>query len=245
MITVSQRDEQCLASQRNALHLRATQRNSTNDAPPRSAPPRSAPRRPATQRNSTNVASHRNATLLNATPRNSTQRFYTEGEDMKRLKLFEMSADARLLMQEVKKMKVGDEVRYSALQKLVGKKITASSSSLKTARRHAFNDDGIVTEAIVGLGIRRLVDEEIVSSGRRDTRFMRRRSRRIVERLTYGIQDFFAMTPQKQNERTAIVSVQVMAMEAMKESNFKKIEKAAAGNSTELPIKATIEAFLK
>jgi hypothetical protein len=155
---------------------------------------------------------------------------------------FELSADSRFLLQELRKIRVGETVVYDALSTAIGRPVRGNFSSLQTAVRRLLRDDGIVFANVRGVGFKRLDDASIVRLGESETDATRRRARRTVRKLT-SIRDYAALTPAMQLRHTALVSVNAMVADVTRDQSVKKVEHASGGRSGELPIAQTIKAL--
>lgn len=155
---------------------------------------------------------------------------------------FELSADIRFLLQELRKVGIGDTASYETLSSAIGKTVSGTFSALHTAIRRLLRDDGIVFANIRGVGFKRLDDEEIVRLGESETDATRRRARRTVRKLT-AVRDYSSMPAPAQLRHTALVSVNAMIADVTRDQSIKKVEKASGGRSGELPIAQTIKAL--
>lgn len=156
--------------------------------------------------------------------------------------IFEMSADARFLYQELRAAKVGDVVSYEMLTNAIGKSVVGGMSALRTAIKSALRDDGTVFACIKKVGVKRLNDSDIVSLGESETAGTRRRVKRTVRKLT-SIGDFSALTPATQLRHTALVSINAMIADTTREPSIKKVADASQGRASELPIRETLKAM--
>lgn len=156
---------------------------------------------------------------------------------------FQMSVDARLLYQELRKAKPGDTVKYADLEATVSRPLNAIRGALGTALRRALRDDGMVFACVRRIGYMRCDDEGIVDNASADTAYIRRSARRAAERLT-KVENFAALPAAKQLEHTARLSVVSAIATMTRETSVAKVKAAAQGRSTELPLSETVKAFL-
>lgn len=155
---------------------------------------------------------------------------------------FELSADSRFLLQELRKVQVGETIGYDTLSTAIGRLVGGDFSSLQTAVRRLLRDDGIVFANVRGVGFKRLDDADIVRLGESETDATRRRARRTVRKLT-AVRDYASLTPAMQLRHTALVSVNAMVADVTRDQSVKKIEHASGGRAGELPIAQTIRAL--
>lgn len=153
---------------------------------------------------------------------------------------FQMSADARFLMQELRKIGVGKRVTYAALQEAVGKDDIAGP--LSTARHALLREENIVFGVIRGEGLKRLSDLEIVDTAADTSRRLRRAARRGIQTLS-AVGDFSALPRQDQMRHSASVSIFGVVAEMATAKAVAKIEDKIGDEARALPFAATLEAF--
>ncbi|KFL31418.1 hypothetical protein JP75_07615 [Devosia riboflavina] len=155
---------------------------------------------------------------------------------------FQMSADARLLMQHMSSATVGQTFTYKELGAVISRDVDGSSGPLRTALRRLLRDEGMVFGTLIGEGVKRLNDEEIVAEGGNAAEAIRRKANRSFERQMKA--DFSRLPRQTQAKFTAQVSV--MASIAMMTTG-KALERVAAAASPalkEMPVAATLAMFV-
>jgi len=155
---------------------------------------------------------------------------------------FQLSADTRFLMQRLRSLPIGGTITYEALGQEIGRKVHGGLPALGSARRILLRDDNMVFDVIMGEGLKRLNDVEIVGTSHRTAKKIKRAAQRGVRTLT-AVGDFSALPREAQMRHTAAVSVFGVIAEFTKEPNIEKIEKIAEGHRGELPIAATLDAF--
>lgn len=154
--------------------------------------------------------------------------------------MFELSADARFLRQELQKLKPGEEITYGRLSQIVGKEVRGSFPALQSARRGLVKD-GFIFSPVRGEGIRRLTDNEVVDAASGDITRMRRHARRAGLRLSTVEVD--KLTPEKQVAFTAKASIIGAVSALTTEKAIAKVEKVSGGRAEELPIAQTLKAL--
>ena len=156
--------------------------------------------------------------------------------------MFEASPDARLLRGRLKAVEIGQMVTYVELSAVVSRTVGGAFGPLRTALRSLLHDEQRVFGVVRGIGLKRLSDAEIVEAADSDIDSVRRKARRAARKLT-SVQDFAAMDPAKQLAHTARLSIFGAIGHMTTESAVRKIETAATGRATELPIAETLKAF--
>lgn len=97
----------------------------------------------------------------------------------------QISLDAQILRDRLKKAKVGDVVTYEELTQEVGRDVRGrAKAALYTARNHALKHAGMVFQAVENVGLKRLSDVEIVESVGGDLKLIRRKARKSATKLT-------------------------------------------------------------
>lgn len=157
--------------------------------------------------------------------------------------IFEMSADARLLRQRLKKIQVGETITYDELSKEISQPVDGSFQALQSARRSLLNHDNYVFETIMRVGLKRLSDSEIVSASERDVSKIRRAAKKGAKKLT-SVQNYAGLSNDVQLQHTTRLSVFGLIAHAASDKGIEKVSQKAAGRTTELPIADTISAFM-
>lgn len=155
--------------------------------------------------------------------------------------IFQMGVDARLIFQSITKASVGQQFTYAELSAITSSTVTSSSGCLRTAMLRALRDKSMVFGCIYKVGIKRLADTEIVDEGTAHTDRIRRATRRSIERLTKV--NFETLPREKQAQHSARLSIMATIGHMTKQSQFQKLEDAAAKAGRELPIAATLAMF--
>lgn len=158
--------------------------------------------------------------------------------------IFEMSADARILSQELAKLRPGETITYRTLGHAIGRKVVGSTTSLQTARRALLRNEQILFSPIRGEGLYRMRDEEIVANADRDINHIRMSGRRGVQRLA-AVQNYAEMPRAKQLSHAAKMSVLTAVTSLTTERSLKNIEEEVARHPErrELPVAQTLAAF--
>jgi hypothetical protein len=157
---------------------------------------------------------------------------------------FELSPESRLIRQYLRTVEVGEIATYDKLSHVIGRPLDHSSSMLRSAVNALIKDDRVMFACIRTVGYRRLPDADIISHADTDIDGIRRKARRGARKLTC-VQDYEALTPQKQLAHTSRLSVLTMVAYTTTDQGLKKVETAATGKKGELPLSETVRAFMK
>lgn len=157
------------------------------------------------------------------------------------LALFERSAEAVKLHQELMETATGQIVTYARLSDAIGKPVNGSTQALRTARMLAQREDRMVFACIRAQGLRRLNDEGIVELASVETIGVRRHARRVGRKL--AVADFLQLKQTSQMRAIAIASVLAVVADMSREQSIKKVAFAASGRASELPIRDTLKAI--
>jgi hypothetical protein len=154
---------------------------------------------------------------------------------------FQMSADARLLMQHLAKATVGQSFTYADLGAVISRKVDGSFGPLRTALHRLLKDEAMVFGTIMAVGIKRLNDQEIVAEGGSAAESIRRKASRSIERQMKA--DFAGLPREAQAKFTAQVSVMASVAMMTRTKSLQKIEAVASPAVKELPIAQTLAMF--
>lgn len=156
--------------------------------------------------------------------------------------VFQMSADARLLMQYLEQQPVGTFTSYETLTAVISRPIQKHRGALQTALRRLLRDKDMVFGCVHGSGIKRLSDTEIAATGNQATERIRRMSARAVEKMLKA--DFDALNYDEKKRYTAQVSTMAAISQMTKPKNLTKLANDAPAKK-ELPIAETLRMFAK
>lgn len=155
--------------------------------------------------------------------------------------IFQMSADARLLMQHLAKKLVGDVVPYEELSGIIDRPIQKTRWALSTALKRLMRDQEKLFGTVAGVGIKRLNDIEIVAEGAHAMAAIRRKAARSIERQMKV--DFSALPRTEQARYTAQISIAGAVAMMTRERSVEKVVAIADPGLKELPIAATLKMF--
>ena len=112
----------------------------------------------------------------------------------------EMSDYSKFLVLRLRDAEIGETVTYDEMSASIHRNTQHEArGNLDTARRRVMEDDGIVFGAVLNVGIKRLNDEEIVSTGTHDVQKIHRISKRAGRRLD-NVKEFDGLGMDKQKE---------------------------------------------
>ncbi|ODN69227.1 hypothetical protein [Methylobrevis pamukkalensis] len=121
---------------------------------------------------------------------------------------FETSAETAMIARALKAVAIGQTISYAALSDAAGRRVDGSCGNLQSARRRLLKEDRAVFDVIVGFGLKRLEDGEIVTSSERDARLLRRAAERNVMKIT-AVRDFGSLTEDQQRKHSALAGLYV------------------------------------
>lgn len=155
----------------------------------------------------------------------------------------EASLEAQLLHERLSKADFGEEITYAELSEVAGRNVqTTAFAALQTARRRCENQNQIVFGVIRGIGLRRLLNEEIPQSAQNNIDHIRRTAKRTARRL--ACVDYNALPRQLQNEHNTKLSILGALTELSKPSGGKLLEQRINSEQKALPIGKTLELFI-
>lgn len=157
--------------------------------------------------------------------------------------IFVMSADTRILRDELARVPIGNTIEHAALSKLIGKPIDGGTACLRSAVNSLLRHEGMVFAAIRSVGLKRLNDSEIIQHADQDADKIRRGARRSVMRLT-SIKDYDGLTAKEKLAHTSRLSIFTAVASFTTDKSLKKLEAAADGTRRELPLAETLRAFM-
>ena len=156
----------------------------------------------------------------------------------------EISSEALLLFRRIKEMKVGETVSYEELSGIIGLNVQDNRHYLDTARKKALVEEGIVTEAVWGKGIKRLDDESIARIGDSVVRHIRSSARKGRLKLSC-VKDFGALTNEAKIKHNMGMSLLGAMMVFTKGKMVERIEHQVAQNMEQIPTAKLVELFKK
>jgi len=156
--------------------------------------------------------------------------------------LFEMSSDARLLIQALQGVGESEEITYLSLSGAIGRDVRKHAySALQTARKH-LEDDGILFDTVNGVGLKRMTAGDIAKGvGSRGVRSIHRMARRSIKRLSCAAHG--DLTNDEAIAMNTSASVLGVLHECSKAKSVKAIEAKVQDSGAELPVGKSLELF--
>lgn len=157
----------------------------------------------------------------------------------------EISVDARLLYERLKKASVGDLVTYQELGAIISRNVQSESYSvLQTARRRCLNEDMIVFGTVENEGLKRLSPAEIASSGEYYVRHARRTVRKGIKILSaLKTEEFDSLSNEDKIRHNADRSALGLFDQMMRPATIKKIEAQVSEEKTALSLAKCLSAL--
>lgn len=155
---------------------------------------------------------------------------------------FEKSADTKVIESVLAEANIGDVVTYEQISKAIGRDVREFAlSALGSARRGVFKEKKYVFEVIDNVGLKRLNDQEIVSSSARDIRKLRKTARRGIAKL--AIVNFDELPEEKKREHTTAAAQMGVIEHFATSGATRRIEKAVDSTKRVIPIGETLKMF--
>lgn len=158
---------------------------------------------------------------------------------------FKRSSNTNFLVQDMKKMKTGDVIKYEDLMYLTGSKTMKDLyPSLSSARRILLRDENMVFAPIRGHGLKLLDDSEIIENSTKDVNGIRHKSRKGSRQLL-AISDYSKLTESEKLTHTTRMAVFNISEEATSRRGERLISEQAKTKKVELlPVSSVAEAFI-
>lgn len=154
----------------------------------------------------------------------------------------QISVDSQTIIARLRSTKKGESITYDELSKLIHSDIRKKSYyCLNTARRRVLMDDGMVFEAVRGIGIKRMDDEQIISIGPQSERKLHRLSRNALRKLSCASID--NLTNEQRLELYAHSSIAGAISLITKPDKVRLIKAAVKTSESTLPVNRTLEIF--
>lgn len=155
--------------------------------------------------------------------------------------MFVMSVDTRVVYDRLKKAELGETITYADLGALLGREIDGGDPIMQSALRSVEND-GLVFGNVRSVGYQRLNDTEIVKSTEQDRLALRRKARRVVEKLSH-VADFEALPNDLKVKHNAAVSGFGAIAAILSPAKMKALEGRIEVAQAKLPLAKTLAAF--
>lgn len=153
-----------------------------------------------------------------------------------------ISIESQEIRRRLEKCVIGDEVSYEELSALAMGDITEEKRfALQTARKALMHEKGMVFECIVGIGVKRLNDSEIIRTGENTLGRIHRLSHRGLEKLSCVNYD--NLKPREQIEHNARFSALGALHHVTKPNQIKRLQGAVEKAAGRLQLEETLAAF--
>lgn len=156
----------------------------------------------------------------------------------------ELSVDTQLLFDRLIKAKIGETVTYQELSGLIGADVQGRARGLlRTARKKAMREERMVFGVVRNVGLKRLDDSGIVSTGQLTLAKIRRQARMGMVQLAC-VRNFDAMPNEAKVAHNTHMSMLGALVAATKPTKVKALESKIAAAGDKLPVGRTIAALV-
>src|SRR5262245_24417090 len=135
----------------------------------------------------------------------------------------ELSTDTKLLYERLKLLQPNEVVTYDELSQIVGRDVRKQSrSNLTSAVRRCGNEDNIVIDTVINVGVKRATDQMIIKKTEKVRSHMSRTVTRHMKRVQCA--DYNALSRQDQTEHNTALAWAGLVAHISKVAALKKIE---------------------
>ena len=154
----------------------------------------------------------------------------------------ELSADTALLYARLKRLAPSETASYEDLSEVIGRDVrNGARSNLGSAMRRALTNDGIVLASVRKVGVKRLDDPEIVSTGDAAISRIRRSTRRAARKL--AATDFDRLGDADKISHNTFISILGALHDSTKPSSVERVRIEVKTAGQRLPLAKTLAAF--
>ena len=155
----------------------------------------------------------------------------------------ELSIDSRLLYERLKAAKVGETVTYEDLTGIIGRDVQKEAyGNLTTALKLVQREDGLVFGTVIGVGRKRLNDEEIVGTAGDTIARVKSISKKGIRKIT-SVKNFDALPNDAKIQHNAALSILGVFQEISKPSKVRAVENKVKQSQNKLSLATTLDAF--
>ena len=152
-----------------------------------------------------------------------------------KLSIAELSVDTIAITHTLEKVGVGDSIKYSDLNKAIGRDVQKDArSNMDSARRILQRDHKMIFSPIRGVGLLRLNDGDIVSVAASGVERQRRASRRTLKVLDCAKYD--VLDRKAQTEYNTTLSVRGVLSHVTSNKSVAKVRDRLSNNSLVEPV---------
>ena len=157
--------------------------------------------------------------------------------------IFEASADAKTIASLLRIAPVGGVVSYDDMTCSIERSVlTDAKGVLNTARYIVQREDKMIFDAVRGVGLKRLADEDIVDLSDKARDHVRRTSKKLAKKLTCVNYD--SMSKDKQTKHNTALSMFGVFCELATDKSTNRLQSFVLTAGIELPVaKASIAAL--
>lgn len=152
-----------------------------------------------------------------------------------------MADETRALIEAMKEAYVGQTFTYDQLSKIAGVRVNGTFPGLQTVRKRLLKDYGIVLAAVRGIGLKRLSDTEILSTGKGVRSSLRRKSSRSLE--DHSKVDFKNLDRKGQQSFVAHTSLMGAINMATRERQFERVQQDVRQGERRIPAEEIFQLF--
>lgn len=156
--------------------------------------------------------------------------------------VFEMSIDTRMLYEALKKVEIGETIRFAVLGETIGRKVSGGTPNLQSAL-HRLLGEGKAFANVRGVGYQRMTDVDVVNSAEREREGLRQKAKRAGKRLTC-VHDFERLPNELKIKHNAALSAFGAIAACMSPARMKQVEEQVAVSRAQLPLARTLQAFM-
>jgi hypothetical protein len=156
----------------------------------------------------------------------------------------ELHADSITLYNKLLKVTVEKPlITYKELNEaIIGNTQQGARGRLATARRMMQREHNILFDTVIGLGLKRMTDHDVISSKDKHYQKIRRTTNRSIRDLT-TLQDFDSLSNKERTTHLATLSGFKVLQHFIKPKQVKLLEDCVAHKQEQLSIASTIEAI--
>ena len=147
--------------------------------------------------------------------------------------------EVRLIADTLAALQVGEQVTYAKLSEVSGIDVLKQRGLIGSARRQVLNDSRAVFDVVIGVGLRRMNDDEIAGYGMVTARRIGRQARRGLKVVSAG--EYDRMSPAAKVNQAIGITVLNMIQHSTTRSAVGKLEATLPQNAKALPLAETLK----
>lgn len=154
----------------------------------------------------------------------------------------QVSIDGQVLTKRLAEINPGETITYGEMSNLIGRDVRKEGhSALVCARKYLLRDYQAVFESVMGVGLKRLVDNEIAKIGSHYLRRINKMSSRGIEKLSAV--DWNNLDNESKIRHNTDMSALAVQKELSSPRKLKSIEQVVITANRRLPIGETLAIF--